>query len=74
VKRSGTPLPSRKRKPSRLHAVKTVILVTNGREVQQNGRGRKGDRETTNDPVGETQQPLVTAMDDRFRNARAVLP
>jgi len=38
-----------------------LILVTNGREVQQTGRGRKGDRETTNGPVGETRRPLVTA-------------
>ena len=49
-----------------------VILVTNGREVQQTGRGRKGDRGTTNVTVGETQRPLVTAMDDQFRNVLAV--
>ena len=42
--------------------------VTNGRKVQQNGRGRRGDRETTNGPVGETQRPLVTAMADRLGN------
>ena len=44
--------------------------MTNAREVQQNGRGRKGDRETTNGPGSGTQSALVTATWSRGADAR----
>ncbi len=39
--------------------------MTNARGVQQNGRGRKGGRETTNSPGSGTQSALVTATRSR---------
>lgn len=39
--------------------------MTNARGVQQNGRGRKGDRETANSPGNGTQSVLVRAAKSR---------
>jgi hypothetical protein len=46
-----------------------ISLVTNARRVQRNGRGRKGDREPTNSPVGGTKSALVTNDSDRVADA-----
>jgi hypothetical protein len=43
--------------------------VTSGHKVQQNGRGRKGNRETTNSPGGETQRTLVTDVSGGIADA-----